>query len=101
MAPKTPAARKKNVSASTPHGTLAAAGKNAAAEHQTVRPSLVSIPTDGYAKAQEDELEVLKAIYMEDFEEVEAKGAWSVRDSMLLTIIPVFLCLSSGSSSMS
>ena len=35
-------------------------------------------PGDTYALAQEDELEVLKAIYMEDFEEVEAKGAWSV-----------------------
>lgn len=45
----------------------------------TGRPPLVSMPTDGYAQAQEDELEVLKAIYMDDFEEVEAKGAWSVR----------------------
>ncbi|KAF2205134.1 kinase-like protein [Delitschia confertaspora ATCC 74209] len=34
-------------------------------------------PTDTYSAAQEDEIEVLKAIYMEDFEEVEAKGAWS------------------------
>ncbi|ORY09929.1 kinase-like protein [Clohesyomyces aquaticus] len=34
-------------------------------------------PGDTHEKAQEDEVEVLKAIFMEDFEEVEAKGAWS------------------------
>ena len=32
----------------------------------------------GYAQAQEDEVEVLKAIYMDDYEEVEVKNAWSV-----------------------
>lgn len=40
---------------------------------------LAATPTESYAQAQEDELEVLKAIYMDDFEEVEAKGAWHVR----------------------
>lgn len=34
-------------------------------------------PAINYAEVQEDEIEVLKAIYMEDFEEVEVKGAWS------------------------
>jgi len=34
---------------------------------------------DTYSAAQTDEIEALKAIYMDDFEEVEAKGAWSVR----------------------
>jgi translation initiation factor 2-alpha kinase 4 len=47
-------------------------GKPSAKENQSAR------PTDGNAQAQEDELEVLKAIYMEDFAETEAKGAWSV-----------------------
>ena len=47
-------------------------GKPPAKENQSGR------PTDGNAQAQEDELEVLKAIYMEDFAETEAKGAWSV-----------------------
>jgi translation initiation factor 2-alpha kinase 4 len=28
--------------------------------------------------AQEDEREALKAIFMDDYEESEAKGAWSV-----------------------
>jgi translation initiation factor 2-alpha kinase 4 len=73
--PKTPA-RKKNVNHnSTPQSTHAAMGKPAA---QNGRPALVSMPTEAYAQAQEDELEVLKAIYMDDFKEVEAKGAWSV-----------------------
>lgn len=30
-----------------------------------------------YAQVQSDEIEVLRAIYMEDFEEIETKGAWS------------------------
>ena len=30
------------------------------------------------AAASADEMEALKAIYMEDFHEVETKGAWSV-----------------------
>lgn len=42
------------------------------------RPPLVTQPTDGYSEAQDEEREVLKAIYMDDFKEVEAKGAWSV-----------------------
>jgi eukaryotic translation initiation factor 2-alpha kinase 4 len=35
-------------------------------------------PGDAYTQAQEDEIEVLKAIFPEEFEEVEARGAWSV-----------------------
>jgi translation initiation factor 2-alpha kinase 4 len=31
-----------------------------------------------YEKAQEDEREVLKAVFMDDYEESEATGAWSV-----------------------
>ena len=31
-----------------------------------------------YSQAQDDEIEVLKAIYMDDYEEVEVKSAWSV-----------------------
>ncbi len=38
----------------------------------------VSQPSETYEQAQEDEREVLKAIYMDDYEESEAKGAWSV-----------------------
>lgn len=34
--------------------------------------------SETYEKAQEDEREVLKAIFMDDYKEVEAKGAWSV-----------------------
>lgn len=79
MAPKTPRTGKKNVpNVSTPQSIPVGMGKLSANDNQPERPSLVSIPTDAYAKAQEDELEVLKAIYMEDFQEVEAKGAWSV-----------------------
>ncbi|KAF2841608.1 kinase-like protein [Patellaria atrata CBS 101060] len=37
----------------------------------------LSTSTMNYTQAQDDEIEALKAIYMEDFEEKELKGAWS------------------------
>jgi hypothetical protein len=42
------------------------------------RPPLVSQTSETYEKAQEDEREVLKAVFMDDYEESEARGAWSV-----------------------
>lgn len=57
-------------------------GKPLARNSSFEQPPLLPTPTEGYegyTQIQEDELEVLKAIYMDDFEEVEAKGAWSVR----------------------
>lgn len=53
-------------------------GSPPAKESQPGRSSMASQPADSYAKAQEDEREVLRAIFMEDFEEAEATGAWSV-----------------------
>jgi translation initiation factor 2-alpha kinase 4 len=50
----------------------------AARDTGTARTLLLTTPTEGYAEVQGDELEALRAIYMDDFEEVEAKGAWSV-----------------------
>lgn len=41
-----------------------------------MRPSLVSQPSETYEAAQEDEREVLKAIFMEDYDETEPKQAW-------------------------
>ncbi|WPG97933.1 Serine/threonine-protein kinase [Acrodontium crateriforme] len=35
------------------------------------------LPAINYAEVQDEEVEVLKAIYMEDFEDVEIKNAWS------------------------
>jgi translation initiation factor 2-alpha kinase 4 len=43
-----------------------------------VRSLMSALPTETYEKAQEDEREVLKAIYMDDYVESEATGAWSV-----------------------
>jgi translation initiation factor 2-alpha kinase 4 len=43
-----------------------------------------SQPSETYEKAQEDEREVLKAIFMDDYEESEATGAWSVSTSQPL-----------------
>jgi len=53
-------------------------GNPPAKENQPGWSPMASQPADIYAKAQDDEREVLKAIFMEDFEEAEATGAWSV-----------------------
>ena len=80
MAPKH--GRKKQPNGSTPKANSVTMGKapspKASELEKPERPPLVTQPTDGYAESQEEEREVLKAIYMDDYEEVEAKGAWSV-----------------------
>ncbi|OCK81767.1 kinase-like protein [Lepidopterella palustris CBS 459.81] len=52
-------------------------GKSPAKENKLAKPAPMSQTSDTYAKAQDDEIEVLKAIFMEDFEDIELKGAWS------------------------
>ncbi|KAF2272310.1 kinase-like protein [Westerdykella ornata] len=74
--PKTPARKKNATNVSTPQATHAPMGRPPPRDQPSARTPLIAMPTDTYAKAQEEELEVLKAIYMDDFEEVEAKGAW-------------------------
>lgn len=56
------------------------------------RPSLVSHTSETYEKAQEDEREVLKAVFMDDYEESEAKGAWSVSTETSPLKSPLRLC---------
>jgi translation initiation factor 2-alpha kinase 4 len=85
--PKTP--RKKNIpNASTPQSLKLALGNPSANEEQSGRSPMAAQPADMYAKAQDDEREVLKAIFMEDFEEAEAKGAWSVR-AVYFHLLPI------------
>lgn len=62
MAPKSPWNKKV-----TPHQN---ATKVAAVEH-------VASPAIDYASVQLEEIEALRAIFMEDFEEIEVKSAWS------------------------
>ncbi|KAI4663678.1 uncharacterized protein J4E78_004094 [Alternaria triticimaculans] len=50
------------------------------------RPSLVTHTSETYEKAQEDEREVLKAVFMDDYEESEAKGAWSKTTDRVLRV---------------
>lgn len=59
------------------HGFPAPA-KASAKENMPNKPFSPAPVNEGNEQAQEDEIEVLKAIYMEDFEEIESKGAWSV-----------------------
>lgn len=65
MAPKSPWK-------STPNGVK----KMIVASSPSKQPE-TPINTTDYAQAQNDELDVLQAIYMEDYVEVETKGAWS------------------------
>jgi hypothetical protein len=62
-----------------PHKTLKKTiQQDASSAGEGVRPPMVSHPSETYEKAQEDEREVLKAVFMDDYEESEATGAWSV-----------------------
>ncbi|KAL5121750.1 eukaryotic translation initiation factor 2-alpha kinase [Pleosporales sp. CAS-2024a] len=56
------------------------------AETLPVPPWLGAQPAESYEKAQEDEREVLKAIFMHDYEESEAKGAWSKTTDRVLRL---------------
>ncbi|KAK5135963.1 hypothetical protein LTR08_004421 [Meristemomyces frigidus] len=43
----------------------------------TLNPKAAPVPAINYSEIQSDEIDVLKAIYMEDFEDVETKTAWN------------------------
>ncbi|OAG09264.1 Serine/threonine-protein kinase [Paraphaeosphaeria sporulosa] len=43
-------------------------------------------PSEALAQAQEDEREVLKAIFMDDYQEVEAKGSWGKTTDRVLRL---------------
>lgn len=47
-------------------------------ESLPARPSLVTQSTETYEEVQKDERDVLQSVFMEDYEESEATGAWSV-----------------------
>jgi translation initiation factor 2-alpha kinase 4 len=79
MAPhKTPKNKKQQQNVLTSNANGGSPATSPVSEMVPDRPPLVSQPSETYDKAQEDEREVLKAIYMDDYEESEAKGAWSV-----------------------
>ncbi|KAL6706711.1 eukaryotic translation initiation factor 2-alpha kinase [Coniothyrium glycines] len=82
MAPhRTPRNKKHQQYASPPNGSR---GPKSPSENALpLRPHLVSQTSETYEQAQEDEREVLKAVYMDDYEESEAKGAWSTTDRVL------------------
>ncbi|KAF2106787.1 kinase-like protein [Lophiotrema nucula] len=77
MAPAKTPKKKNQQNVSTPQQSQQHDGRPSPREFGTESRAPWAQPGDTYAQAQEDELEALKAIYMEDFEEVEAKGAWS------------------------
>jgi translation initiation factor 2-alpha kinase 4 len=76
--PKTPKIQKQSQNVFTGPGVGASPATSPIKETLPVRSPMAAPPTQTYEKAQEDEREVLKAIYMDDYVESEAKGAWSV-----------------------
>ena len=81
MAPqKSPRNKKHQNEVSIPDGNDDMEPRSSIEESLPLRPQLATQLSETYEKAQEDEREVLKAIYMDDYEESEAKGAWSVSD---------------------
>lgn len=77
MAPHRTPRNKKQQNVFSPNGTTGLGPRRPTQETLPVRPALVSQPSETYEAAQEDEREVLKAIFMDDYEEIEAKAAWS------------------------
>jgi hypothetical protein len=61
-----------------PHHGSPTPQRTSATEDKSQEPLPAAAVNESLEQAQQDELEVLKAIYMDDFEEVETKGAWSV-----------------------
>jgi translation initiation factor 2-alpha kinase 4 len=79
MAPhKTPRYKKQQQNVLTGHPNGGSPATSPVQETLPIRSPMASQPTETYEKAQEDEREVLKAIFMDDYEESEATGAWSV-----------------------
>jgi translation initiation factor 2-alpha kinase 4 len=76
MAPHKTPRNKKQQNVFSPIGNNGAGPKSPTQDSLPMRPSLVSQPSETYEAAQEDEREVLKAIFMEDYEETEPKQAW-------------------------
>ncbi|EFQ88206.1 hypothetical protein CFE70_001607 [Pyrenophora teres f. teres 0-1] len=87
MAPhKTPKIKKHTPNASTPTGIDGMDATSPLGESPPVRPPLFSQPSETYEKAQEDEREVLKAVFMDDYVESEARGAWSKTTDRVLRL---------------
>ncbi|KAJ4339443.1 eukaryotic translation initiation factor 2-alpha kinase [Didymella glomerata] len=76
MAPHKTPRNKKQQNVFPPNGNNGAGPKSPTQKSIPMRPSLVSQSSETYEAAQEDEREVLKAIFMEDYEEIEPKQAW-------------------------
>ncbi len=64
--------------------------KNGAPRLQEFKPMASGIDC---RQAQHDELEVLRSIYMEDYEDVKVKGAWSVSACPFILLHTVNLTL--------
>jgi translation initiation factor 2-alpha kinase 4 len=85
--PKTPKNQKQPQHLFSGLGNGALPATSPIKETLPVRSPMATPPTDTYEKAQEDEREVLKAIFMDDYAESEAKGAWSVSFQRLFRMI--------------
>jgi translation initiation factor 2-alpha kinase 4 len=76
MAPhRTPQNKKQQQNVLTSHANGGSPATSPIAEALPDRPAMASQAAEA---AQEDEREALKAIFMDDYEESEARGAWSV-----------------------
>ena len=88
MAPhKTPKHKKQQQNVLTGHTNGGSPATSPMQEMLPVGSPAASQPIETYEKAQEDEREVLKAIFMDDYEESEATGAWSVSIQHILSLI--------------
>lgn len=84
MAPHKTQKNKKQQQHVSPSPTGGSPATSPTQESLPARPSLVTQSTETYEEAQENEREVLQAVFMDDYEESEATGAWSVSCCSLL-----------------
>ncbi|KAH3904164.1 non-specific serine/threonine protein kinase [Parastagonospora nodorum] len=87
MAPhRTPRSKSKQQNVLTSNTNGGSPATSPVTETLPIRPRMDSQPSETYEKAQEDEREVLKAIFMDDYEESEATGAWSKTTDRVLRL---------------
>lgn len=92
MAPHTtPRNKKLQQNGSTSSGNGTSGTTSPVRETLPALPSMVPQTSETYEKAQEDEREVLKAVFMDDYEESEATGAWSVSCYLLCPMVSMTL----------
>lgn len=86
MAPHKTPGKKKQQNGARRNGDVGNQVASPTKESPPVQPTMDAQTAETYEKVQEDEREVLKAIFMDDYEESDARGAWSKTTDRVLRL---------------